>query len=149
MLRIHYIILAHKEPELLKRIIYCLKSNNSTFYIHIDKKTNIKPFLYHISLIGADVHWIYPRYKIKWGHVSIVYATIQAMKTIKLTSENDRVILLSGQDFPVKSNEYIQKFFINNADYNFIEGERFPVKIWGDNCYKRIFNYHIFSLVST
>jgi hypothetical protein len=33
-----YIILAHKQPELLYKLVEKLDANQSTFFIHIDKK---------------------------------------------------------------------------------------------------------------
>jgi hypothetical protein len=142
---IHYIILAHSNPLLLSRLISNLSSTNAIFYIHLDKKSNISPFISELESKNLDVTWITPRYRIKWGHLDIVRATLQAFKAIKPNSENDRIVLLSGQDFPIKPVKYIEDFFSKNSEKIFIEGEAFPTKTWGERSFDRINNYHIFT----
>jgi hypothetical protein len=40
---------------------------------------------------------------------------------IKSDIKYERAILLSGQDYPIKSNQYIHEFFDKNSDKNFID----------------------------
>ena len=40
----NYLILAHKNPQQLTRMIKTLDDGNSKFFIHLDAKTPIEPF---------------------------------------------------------------------------------------------------------
>ena len=40
----NYLILAHRNPEQLCRMIKALDDGNSKFFIHLDAKTPIEPF---------------------------------------------------------------------------------------------------------
>jgi hypothetical protein len=54
--------------------------------------------------------------------MGIVEATIKALEAIKETNiVFDRIILLSGQDYPIKSNEYIDGFLKHSEFSNFIK----------------------------
>ena len=45
----NYIILAHKNPIQLSRLINRLDDDHSNFYIHIDKSTDIREFKINIQ----------------------------------------------------------------------------------------------------
>jgi hypothetical protein len=144
MFTIHYVILAHKDPVLVSRLIRNLNAENVRFYIHIDSKSKIEAFVNEIKKTDIKAFWVRPGYEIKWGHINIVRATLEAFRAIELKSENDRIVLLSGQDFPIKSTGYISEYFRNNQEKIFIEGEAFPVQAWGETSFDRISNYHVF-----
>ena len=44
-IKLAYIILAHKYPSLLSRLVNKLNSQNVGFFIHIDKNIDVKPFI--------------------------------------------------------------------------------------------------------
>jgi hypothetical protein len=145
MIHFHYIILAHKDPALLLRLIENLNDNNATFYVHVDRKADIRPFVSELSKARAQIKWVTPRFNIKWGHLNIVKSTVRAMMAIQLREDTDRIVLLSGQDFPIKTKRYINEYFNLNINIDFIEGEAFPVKTWGEKSWDRITNYHVFT----
>lgn len=41
---INYLILAHQNPAHLGRLIQKLQTDNTYFYVYIDKKSDLKPF---------------------------------------------------------------------------------------------------------
>ena len=64
-----FLIIAHNNPLLLKRIVCKLQDNNHFFFIHIDKKVNIKPFIE--CLYGLkNIIFIENRIKVNWGRPS-------------------------------------------------------------------------------
>ncbi len=116
--RIAYLILAHKNPEAINKMISALDYPGVDFYLHIDKKSNI------ISDIktNSNIFFTSNRIDTKWGHISLVESMLELMRSVKESKRGyDYVWLISGQDYPIKSNEYIQDFFANNRGYNFIE----------------------------
>ena len=117
-----FLILAHTDPEQLKRLISSLDSETSLFYIHWDKKN--ETILYKSPIIQelkthSNIHFIKDRLKIYWGGFSIVQATILLLKEAFKTSEITYFHLLSGIDYPLKPLSYILHFFKDN-NYSYI-----------------------------
>ena len=61
-MRIAHLILTDGNPEHLERLIKRLQHRNADFFIHVDLKTNITPFL-DLENLG-QVSFIRPRVKI-------------------------------------------------------------------------------------
>lgn len=71
------------------------------------------------------------RIEVYWGGFSQIRATIELLKTMYWEiGIPDYVHLLSGQDFPIKSREYIFDFFTRLSGYSFIEYEKLPRVGW-------------------
>ena len=98
-----YIILAHKNPNQLNRMIKRLNESHSYFYLHIDKNVLLKDFENIPDLPGKIT--MVESIETQWGSFGIVAAVLNAMKLIDQSGKIfDRIILLSGQDYPIKSN---------------------------------------------
>jgi hypothetical protein len=126
-LEINYIILAHKNPEQLKRLILKLTTTCTYFYIHIDRGVDLEPF--QKELYGAkNIYFLTSteREKGNWGDIGIVKATINALKKVVAHKRNGYCILLSGQDYPLQTNEHIQRFFSKNREHHFITAYSLP-----------------------
>ena len=131
-MNIAILILAHKNLIQLNALINKL-DNNFNIYIHIDHKSNMKPE----DIVPSSRHKIIKRYPIYWGSYNIVLATYDLMKSAYLDN-NDYYLLISGQDFPIKSNRYIINFIDNNKYNDFIEHEKLPRKDWHDGGLERV-----------
>lgn len=119
-----YLIMAHKSPKQLHRLVSRLKDGKSEFFIHIDKKAEFTQFEI-LKELGETVHFI-ERFDSKWGGYGLIKPYLSGMRAVKdSTSEFDRIILLSGQDYPIKSNQQINSFFKNSPFSNFIN--YFPI----------------------
>lgn len=117
-MKIAYIILCHKNLEQTNLLINQLDDGNCDFFVHIDRKCPICNFDSNRVFLVSNEN----RVDIKWAHVSMIYATINAMKLLKSNGTiYDYVFLISGQDFPIKSNAEIQNFLVQNGDSNFIQ----------------------------
>lgn len=113
-MKIAHLILIHENPLQLKRLIQRLAHPNADFYIHIDLKTDITPFL---SLQSKYVKFIVKRVKVYWGAYSIVQATVNSLKEILISGNKyDYINLMSGQDYPIKSTTDIHHFFRDNPN---------------------------------
>lgn len=117
-----YIILAHKNEAMVKRLIDRLDDNASDFFLHVDLKSNIKGFR-RIFSDNPRVCFL-QRERTGWGAFGLVRATLNAMRVVR-GGDYEKVILLSGQDYPIKSNEEIDQFF-RNSPYN-IFMDHFPL----------------------
>lgn len=125
-----YIILAHKFPEQLYRLIKKLDDNESTFYVHIDKKKSIDDFK-NLEDFGNKIEFIKREYS-RWAEIGIVKAVLNGFKAIKDSNKKiERIILLSGQDYPIKSNQFINEFLKNSDHTIFMEHWACPnYKVW-------------------
>ena len=135
----NYLILAHKNPLQLGRMIERLDDGASKFFIHLDAKTPIEPFA--ACLEGAHIRFIEPRERCVWGDFSIVQATIRLMEAA--SEEQGIFILMSGQDYPIQSQGYINDFLERNKEFDFIEIEPLEEK-WKPKMVKdKLEHYHI------
>ena len=114
-MKIAYLIYAHTHPEQLARMIAALDDPCVDFFIHIDKKVDIRPFLQFMNR-SANIHVLKKRIKVFWMGYSMVEATLAMMRDAVRYSEEigepfKYYVLLSGQDYPIKSNQRILDFF--------------------------------------
>ena len=122
-MKIAYIISAYKYPDQLVRLVFKLNTNDTTFLIHFDERTDDRQYdevvqgLKHLSnVILLDRHKCY------WGDVGHVNATLKGIKVLfEKEIEFDYVVLLTGQDYPIKANDQIQDFFQTHEGKSFIE----------------------------
>jgi len=119
-MRIAHLILTHGDPEHLERLIKRLQHPNADFFIHVDLKTRIDPFL-HLERLG-QVFFIHHRMNVIWGGFSIVEATLKGFDAIlESHKQYDYINLLSGQDYPLKDVEDIHEFLEKNPGKVFTE----------------------------
>jgi glycosyltransferase involved in cell wall biosynthesis len=132
-----YLILAHKNPNQLLRLVNALTANGVYFFIHIDKKMEESAFK---SVIANDnVVFCKNRKTVNWGGFSMIEATMELIgEMAEHIGFPDYVHLLSGQDFPLKSNKYIFNYFERNKGTNFVEYFTIPCSNWTNRGLDRI-----------
>lgn len=119
-----YVIIAHKNPGQVYRLVSRLNDGNSDFYIHIDKKVDIDQFKNLLDL-GDVIHFL-ERFDSKWGSYGTIKPYLNALETIKSSGKHfDRIMLISGQDYPIKSNQAIDEFFEKSDRSVFVD--YFPI----------------------
>ena len=145
-MKIAYIILAHNYPEQLARLIFKLNTDDVSFFIHIDKKTDKTIYHQMFSQLNklSNVFFV-KRYNSQWGTFNLVKATLEAINVIGKTGlEFDYVMFLSGQDYLIKTNAYIKRFLQINQGKEFIEYFSLPYSQWKKGGFPRIEYWHIF-----
>lgn len=126
MLNHAFLIMTHKSPELLSRIIHHLAQDNHYFFIHVDKryKGDIRDFADIISDV-KNVIFI-PRQSVYHGSVTQIYCEIALFaNALNYHERMDYFHLISGQDYPIRSNVCFDLFFEKNNGRSFacIEGK--------------------------
>lgn len=105
---LYYVLLAHTQPKQVENLCNRLKWN---IFIHLDKSQDIHNRNY-ISEKNDDVTFIKNRVKINWWWFSMIEWTINWLKEIsKSLTEDDHVIIMSWQDYPIKSINDINNYF--------------------------------------
>ena len=69
----------------------------------------------------SNVYIVEDRVSVNWSGFSVVEATLKLMNMVRDTNKKyDYISLISGQDYPIKSNEYIETYFTENQGKEFI-----------------------------
>jgi len=120
-----FLILAHKNPSQLGRLVRTLDDGASFFFIHVDKSSDLPDF--EAELQYCDKVRFVKREKAEWARFGLVQATINGLRAIAFSGHHfQQVFLLSGQDYPIKRNEYLTQFAEENKDRIFLEYHHLP-----------------------
>ena len=115
-----YLISAHTDPEQLQRLILSLQPE-AHFFIHIDKKSDIQPF---VSIIkGGNIHFMPQRTNVRWGTILEVQYQMALIKAaVEYPVAFDRIFFISGMDYPLWSNEKISSWAASLGDKEMLCG---------------------------
>ena len=120
-MRIAYLLLVHKNPEQVERLIKLL---NGDIYIHIDKKCDLEKF----QINNPKINYIKERVSINWGGFSMINATLKLINLAKNNYNYDYYVLLSGDDYPIKPLDDLELFLKKHRKYSFLEYDKFDDK---------------------
>lgn len=128
-----YLIMAHKDPKQVLRLVSRLNDGHSEFFIHIDKKAEFSQFNI-LNELGNVLHFL-ERFDSKWGKLGTIEPFLNGMEAVQKSPKKfDRILLLSGQDYPIKSNTEIDSFFEKSEKTVFIDHFLIPnYKKWPGN----------------
>ncbi len=137
-----FLIIAYHQWDLLCDTIKILDNKYIDFYIHIDRKISNVPFdKIKSTALYSQVYFV-KRIDIHRGTFSIGQVELELVSSAINNEQYDYLHLISGQDLPVKSCEYILSFFDNNKGANYID--LIPPSKMRKNWYERISLYNVF-----
>jgi hypothetical protein len=119
---IAYFLLVHRYPAQFKRLFQAIYAPGNHYVIHVDKSSGValSEEIANFLMPYQCVDLLEPRDAL-WGGYSLVEAELRGMARLLEMSENwTHYINLSGQDFPLKSQDYIRQFFAANPGKQFI-----------------------------
>jgi len=121
MFDIVYIILAFDNPDQIKRLVSSLISESVFFYIHVDKKVDQSPFELSLNKFN-NLRFVENnnRNEISWGDNKMVKSIIELLKLVNKNHKDGYCVLLSNNDYPIKSNASIRKYFVEKYGNSFI-----------------------------
>lgn len=106
-----YLIMAHDNVEQLNMLIMLLDSSHNDIYLHIDQKSSIKKGqIFHPKISNLK---IIERMSVYWADFSQVECELSLLAA-SIPHNYRYYHLLSGQDLPLKNNEYIYHYFDNS-----------------------------------
>ena len=119
---IAYFLLVHRYPAQFKRLFKAIYVPGNHYVVHVDKSSGaelaqdvadfLEPYQNAEILVPKDA---------LWGGYSLVDAELRGMaRLLEMGSRWTHYINLSGQDFPLKSQEYIRQFLAANPGKQFI-----------------------------
>ncbi len=131
--------MAHAGLQNLQYLLRAIDDERNDIFIHLNKRWTIQ-----LSAVAAAAKksrvFFTERLNTQWGTFSLVECELLLMKTAVATDAYEYYHLLSGNDMPIKSQDYIHAYFAEHADKEFMN---FCGKDWCDEAVKRIKYYRI------
>jgi Core-2/I-Branching enzyme len=121
-MRIAYLILCHDDAghigRLARRLVFATSKNS--IFIHVDRKSKVYDEVIRSVIQVPNVFVIEERYEVFWGGFSAINATYALLRAAVNNGGFDRYVLLQGADYPIKSNQYIDLFFADHKDVEYM-----------------------------
>ncbi|PWN66109.1 beta-1,6-N-acetylglucosaminyltransferase [Chryseobacterium oncorhynchi] len=120
--KIAYFIMVHHKPEVFKAMFQKIYTRDQFYLIHIDRKSNSK-FTEEIQLYIVQFPNVYilESLNIVSGGFSMIQAELNAMEFLLNVNQGwDYFINLSGEDYPLRSQNIIRKFLTANKGRNYL-----------------------------
>ena len=117
-----YLILAHDQPGRLERLVGRLPPD-SPILIHFDRRGRAEDWA-RVQAFAARVPNVVltARHRCQWGNYGIIAATLELIRGLVRSGQPfDYAMLLSGADYPIKSNARIAKYLGQHDGDEFIE----------------------------
>ena len=93
-------LLAHEQPDQVRKLIEALASDDIVVVLHVDARCP-QPVAEFVPP-GSNVVLVEKRHKVWWGHISVVDATIEIMRTAAAL-EPQAFSFISGACWPTRS----------------------------------------------
>lgn len=114
-----YLLLVHKNPRQVRRLIGLLDDPRNDIYVHVDRKA--RGFdAGNFKTEHSALRFIEPRQSVHWGGVSGMKSELALLKEAVANGPYDYYHLLSGQDMPIKTQNEIHNFFDRNKGKEFL-----------------------------
>ena len=117
-----------------EQLIELINEFDETFniYVHIDKKSKILPKTYEELTKIKNVKYLGRDYKVNWGGLNHLKSYMRLSEIALKDKKNFFFHLISGQDYPIKSNAYF-KSITKNIKCNYLDYFKMPAKCWKED----------------
>ena len=134
-----YLIVAHTDFKILERLLDLLVYPGNDIYVHIDKKVSydIKYHPVYSKLFTVSNEH---RIDVRWADCTIAWAEMELYKLAHNHGPYGYYHLMSGIDLPLKSQNFIHRFF---EEHNGIEFYGLMQNAWRTK--SKIMYYHLFT----
>jgi hypothetical protein len=131
-MRLAYIISAYKNLSQVARLVRRIECEGNALFVHVDKKTNDDDYrAFANGLTDVPSLHLLERHVCHWGGFGHIRATLKGLdELLARRVPFDYVILLTGQDYPIKSSDFIGEFFEENRGMSFMGFGSLPTKWW-------------------
>lgn len=110
-------------PDHLGRLIAALTEDETDFYVHVDRKVPVEPFLAHSA---TNVHFLERRLPVYWGQWQMVEATLRLIRSAIGQADYDYLVLLSGSCYPIRSRVEIRGMLAAQPGAQYINSVAMP-----------------------
>lgn len=138
-----YLIIAHKTDYTLQTLLKLLDDERNDIFIHMDKKNkNYKFNNLSKYLNKSKIYQIENRNNVVWGDYSQIDTELRLLELATKIDKYSFYHLLSGEDLPLKNQDYIHKFFEKNKGKEFVRFEKINFSY-----FDRVYQYHFFQKI--
>jgi Core-2/I-Branching enzyme len=131
-MNVAYLVLAHHKPQQLTRLVSLLPGQ---VFVHVDAKSDITAF----DPANSNAHFLQTRVDVRWGTFRSVEAILLLIQAA-LDHGVERLLLLSGVDYPIKDPAQLETFLLDNSDREFVTHASIP-REWSGAKYRYAFSY--------
>lgn len=130
-MRLAYIVTVHKNPAQVERLLRRLATDNSMFVVHVDRRAGNDVYdELRRRTSGLEVHFL-ERHTCFWGGFGFVRAALKGIDhLVGRSMPFDYAVLLSGQDYPLRPSEGIERFLAEAGGRSFMAHRRLPYAAW-------------------
>jgi hypothetical protein len=141
-MKIAYIILAHKNPDQIQRLVSRLGADHSDIFIHVDLGAQAEIYSAMQQLLAgcSSIHWL-PRFHSHWGSWGLVQASLSGLEEA-LQVDCDYALLLSGQDYPIKPGLCLVNFLEEQLGTSYLQYHQLPSTLWPPDGSSRYTRWH-------
>ena len=130
------LIMAHKNKEQLKRLLRSLECDEFDFFVHCDKHwkltkeelQEIKTSAKNVYIINKRIHGELDKWSLPQISLNLMDSALEKEKCTG--NAYQYFLLLSGQDYPIKSKKYIIDFLQTQYPKPLIDGEAYQPRNW-------------------
>lgn len=130
--KIAILCIAHTIDENFRLLMNHLLTDFDIF-VHFDKKNEGKFKNKIEDFKKKGIHFVQDNIRVYWGGNSQIIAEYKLFCTASEYSDYSHYLLISGVDFPIKSNQEIINFFEKNRDKTYMEFVKLPSSNWDWN----------------
>lgn len=132
-----YLILAHNNFEVLSRLVAELDDIRNDIFIHVDARVSGFP---RVKTKDSGVFYLERRLKTYWGHISLLKAELELLRTALDSGEYDYLHIISGTHFPLKSQDSIDAYFSDSEYESVVQ----PAVVGENEAMMKFGAYHLF-----
>jgi hypothetical protein len=122
--RIAFVIVAHKQPDQLRRLIERLSPH--PVFVHVDGRAPDSVFGPILQMERSGYLTLLPRLRTGWASWNLVDAMLSGVRHA-LKKEWSHVVLLSGQDYLLRPADYIAQYLADRPAASWIHAAAIPV----------------------
>lgn len=108
-----WLIIAHNEFDVLRRLVAALDDASCEFYVHIDRKIPVLP---ELSVKKGRLFMLPDRMDVRWGSVSQIAVELLLMETALKNGPYAHYHIISGVHLPLKPVETLLAFYDAHPD---------------------------------
>jgi Core-2/I-Branching enzyme len=123
-----FVVLAHKRPAQVARLAARLAPH--PVYLHVDGAVPDDAYAAFAAAVPGNVRLL-PRHRSGWASWGLVAAALEGVRAALAAGPPSHVMLLSGQDYPLRSAEAIGAFFAAHPETSFVPHWPLPSRMWG------------------
>ncbi len=148
-----FIILAHNQPDSIRRLKDILATDRHQVVIHFDLNATVadREAVAKIAAEKPEQVRVITRVHCVWGEWSLVEAVLESLRELaKLPEPPDYIHLMSGVDLPIRPISQLKEFLAANPNRDFIECCDIAERSWvkGGLCKERFYFYFPFNFRS-